>query len=67
MNQARLLQQQQDGAHRCYLAAIKTLATVRKLLTLARSPVEVASKLAGERSGLRLREAPVATGVPVVN
>jgi hypothetical protein len=65
--QARRLQKQHDDAQRHYLEAIKQLATVRKLLTPARSPVEIASKLAGERSGLRLREAPVAAGVPVAN
>jgi hypothetical protein len=63
----KLLQHQQDAAHRRYLAAIKTLATVRKLLTPARSPFEIATKLAGERSGLRLRQAPVAEGVPIEN
>ncbi len=63
----RMLQQQHDGAHRRYLAAIKTLATVRKLLVPSRSPVEIATKLAGERSGLRLRQAPVEAGVPVAN
>ena len=64
---ARILQKQHDAAQRNYLAAVKTLATVRKLLTPPRSPVEIASKLAGERSGLRLREAPVEAGVPVMN
>jgi len=63
----RMLQQQHAAAHRYYLAAMKTLATVRKLLTPPRSPIEIASKLAGERSGLRLREAPVAASVPVEN
>jgi hypothetical protein len=63
----RMLQQQHDAAHRRYLAAMKTLATVRKLVTPSRSPIEIASKLGGERSGLRLREAPVAEGVPVEN
>jgi hypothetical protein len=63
----RMLQQKQDAAHRRYLSAIKTLATVRKLLTPARSPVEIAIKLAGERSGLRLRQAPVEEGRPVAN
>ena len=65
--QARMLQQQQEAAHRRYLTAIKTLATIRKLLTPARSPVEIATRLAGERSCLRLREAPVAAGVPIEN
>ncbi len=63
----RMLQQQHDGAQRRYLTAMKTLATVRKLLTPSRSPVEIATKLAGERSGLRLRQAPVEAGVPVAN
>jgi hypothetical protein len=64
---AQILQKQRDAAQRNYLAAIKTLATVRKLVTPARSPVEIASKLAGKTAGLRLREAPVEAGVPVVN
>ena len=65
--QGRMLQHQLDCAHRRYQTAIKTLATVRKLSTPSRSPVEIASKLAGERSGLRLRQAPVEVGVPVAN
>jgi hypothetical protein len=65
--QMKLLQHQQDAAHRRYLAAIKTLATVRKLLTPARSPVEIATQLGGQRSGLRLRQAPLEAGVPVEN
>jgi hypothetical protein len=64
---ARMLQQQHDGAQRRYLTAMKTLATVRKLLTPARSPVEIATKLAGQRSGLRLRQASVEADVPVAN
>jgi hypothetical protein len=65
--QTKLLLQQQEAAHRRHLSAVKTLATLRKLLTPPRSPVEIATKLAGERSGLRLREAPVAEGVPISN
>jgi hypothetical protein len=66
--QGRMLQQQQDSAHRRYLASMKILATIRKLLTPVRSPVEIASKFSsGKGSGLRLREAPVETGVPVEN
>ena len=65
--QAKLLQHQQDAAHRRYLSAIKTLATVRKLLTPARSPIEIARKLTGERAGLRLCQAPVEAGIPVAN
>jgi hypothetical protein len=63
----KLLQHQQDAAHRRHLAAIKTLATVRKLLTPVPSPIEIATKLGIECSGLRLRQAPVAEGVPVEN
>jgi len=37
------------------------------LVTPARSPNEIASKLTGERPGLRLREAPVSAGMPVAN
>jgi hypothetical protein len=65
--QVRHLRQQQDAAHRRCLSAIKTLATVRKVLTPARSPIDIASKLAGERAGARLREAPVEAGVPIAN
>lgn len=45
---------------RCIRSAIKTLATLRKLLTPARSSIEIATKLAGGRSGSRLRQVPVA-------
>jgi hypothetical protein len=65
--QGRMLQQQLDGAKRRYQAAVKALATVRKLLTPARSPLEIATKLSGERSGLRLRQSLVEAGVPVAN
>jgi hypothetical protein len=40
---------------------------VRKLPTPARSPIEIASKLAGERCGLRARQTPVEEGVPIEN
>jgi hypothetical protein len=63
----KLIQQQQDAAHRRYLAAIKTLANVRKLLTPSRSLIEIATKMAGERAGLRRRQVPVEEGVPVAN
>ena len=52
---ARALQQQQDAAHRRQLSAAKTLATVRKLLVPAASPVQIASKLARKEQGSRLR------------
>ena len=40
--QARMLQRHQDAAHRRHLTAVKTLATVRKLLKPAISPVDLA-------------------------
>jgi hypothetical protein len=56
------LQKRQDAAHRRHLSAIKTLATVRKLLVPARSPVGVATGAGGVRPGVRLHEAPAAKG-----
>jgi hypothetical protein len=40
---------------------------VRKLLTPAWSRIEIATKLAGEPSGLQLQQASVEDGVPVEN
>jgi hypothetical protein len=39
---SRMLQRQQDAAHRRHLAALKTLAVVRRLLKPAVSPVDLA-------------------------
>jgi hypothetical protein len=39
---SRMLQRQQDAAHRRHLAALKTLATVRRLLKPAVSPMDLA-------------------------
>jgi hypothetical protein len=61
----KMLQGQQDAAHRRQLAAIKTLATVRKLLRPPLSPVDVAARLDGERPRVRMHKAPM--GVPVEN
>jgi hypothetical protein len=61
----KMLLAQQSAAHRRQLSAIKTLATVRKLLRPPLSPVDVASRLAGERPPVRLHKA--AVGVPVEN
>ena len=52
----RGFQKPHESAHRRYLAAIKTLATVRKLLAPSRLPVETNRKLKGEQSGLRLHK-----------
>jgi hypothetical protein len=67
LKQAQALQSQQNAAHRRYLSAIQALAKGRKLLTPARSPIEIASQMSGERPGVRLRAASVAEGVPVEN
>jgi hypothetical protein len=61
----KMLLAQQNAAHRRQLAAIKTLATVRKLLTPALSPVQIATRLAGER--LRVHVHNPAAGVPIEN
>jgi hypothetical protein len=59
------LQKQHQAAHRRYLAAIKTLATVRQRLTPSKSPVEASCKRTGKHSALRLRKAPEAESVSV--
>jgi len=41
-------QKRQQQAHQRWLSSVKTLATVRKLLRPAPSPVEVATRLAGK-------------------
>jgi hypothetical protein len=61
----KMLQGQQDAAHRRQLSAIKTLATVRKLVRPPLSPVDVATRLDGDRPRVRLHKA--AVGVPVEN
>ena len=61
-----MIQSEQDGAHRRHLAAIKTLATVRKLLTPALLPVDVASRM--EKTGpSKFSREGVAGHVPVMN
>jgi hypothetical protein len=61
----KMLQGLQDAAHRRHLSAIKTLATVRKLLRPPLSPVDVATRLDGERPRVRMHNA--AAAVPVEN
>src|SRR5262245_2059888 len=63
----RMLLRQQDAAHRRHLAAVKMLATVRKLLKPSPSPVEIASRL--DRSGPAAQRDRVAIAgtVPVGN
>jgi hypothetical protein len=61
----KMLQAEQDAAHRRHLTAIKTLATVRKLLMPALSPVQIATRLAGERPLVHAHNP--AAGVPIEN
>jgi hypothetical protein len=63
----RELQRLQDAAHRRHLSALKTLALVRKLLTPAPSPVQVASRLGRPAAGARGGREGVADRVPVRN
>jgi hypothetical protein len=69
MSEARLkmLRGQQDAAHRRHLSAIKTLATVRKLLTPAASPLEIATRLDGKNPLARRGREGIAGTVPVSN
>jgi len=41
----RMIQQQLDGANRRHLATLRTLATIRRLLTPPPSPIQIATKL----------------------
>jgi hypothetical protein len=65
--QSRRLQGLQDAAHRRHLTALRALATVRKLLTPAPSPIEVASRLDRTAAGARRDRDGVAGTVPVRN
>jgi hypothetical protein len=49
----KMLEAQRDGAHRRHLAAVRSLATVRKLLTPSPSPLDIATRL--ERGGAAVR------------
>lgn len=64
---AKMIQQERDAAHRRHLVSIKTLATVRKLLTPALSPVDVASRLDRAVPGFRRDRESIAGTVPVSN
>jgi hypothetical protein len=63
----QLIREQQEAAQRRHLAAAKALATVRKLLTPALSPVQVATRLGGEDPALRRCRGGAAGAVPVSN
>ena len=51
----RVIQQQQDAASRRHLAAVKMLATIRKLLAPVATPLQIATTLARKDQGGRLR------------
>jgi hypothetical protein len=51
--QAKMLQRQQDAAHRRHFTAVKTLATVRKLLKPSPSTLELLGYPVGKRAGDR--------------
>ena len=63
----RMLLRQQDAAHRRHLAAVKTLATVRKLLKPSPSPVEVASRLDRSAQTSRCDRGAIAGTMPAGN
>jgi hypothetical protein len=68
----REMQKRQESAQRSHLAAIKQLATVRRLLKPALSPFDILSRPAPEvavgRTAFKVRRAEsVAAGVPVEN
>jgi len=61
----KMLLRHQDAAHRRHLTALKTLATVRKLLTPPISPLEIATRM--ELPLSRKRREGIASNVPVMN
>ncbi len=63
----KMLQRERDAAHRRQLSALKTLATVKKLLMPPMSPIQIASRLGRDKAPLRLHEPSPACGVPVEN
>jgi hypothetical protein len=63
----KILQRQQDAAHRRHLTAIRTLATVKKLLTPTASPLEIATRLEGKNLVKRRGGVAIAGTVPVQN
>jgi hypothetical protein len=65
---SKMIERRQDAANRRHLAAVKMLATVRKLLTPAASPVDIASRLGGQNPAVRRgREGVIAGKVPLSN
>jgi len=64
---SKMIQRQQDAAHRRHLTALKTLATVRKLLKPSPSPVEIASRLDRSAQTSRCDRGAIAGTVPAGN
>jgi len=63
----KLILTQQDAAHRRHLSALKTLATVKKLLKPTPSPLDIASRLEGSNPAMQRSRAGLAESVPVCN
>ena len=63
----KLIQRQQDAAHRRHLSAVRTLATVRKLLRPSPSPVEIARGLDRPGQTSRCDRVALAGTVPAGN
>jgi len=64
---SKMIQRQQDAAHRRHLTAVKTLATVKKLLKPSPSPVEIASRLDRSAQASRCNRVAIAGTVPAGN
>jgi hypothetical protein len=65
--QVKLLQQERDASHRRHLTALKTLATVKKLLTPTPSPLDIATRLERNSPAARRGRAVIAGTVAVQN
>src|SRR5262249_49850246 len=64
---SKMIQRQQDAAHRRHLTAVKTLATVKKLLKPSLLPVEIASRLDRSAQASRCNRVAIAGTVPAGN
>jgi hypothetical protein len=62
------IRKHQDSANRRYLAALKTLAVVKKLLRPSFSPIQIANGMQGKRRPVVLdRERLLTNGVAIQN
>jgi len=64
---SKMIQRQQDAAHRRHLTALKTLANVRKLLRSAPSPIQIARGLDRSAQTSRCDRGAIAGTVPAGN